>query len=1075
MGQALVDTNRLKIVSSLDPLFRDEMNLFLELGEAAFFKPEPKSRPVDSDMPKWFQHLPENVESEIESSVSGVTTPQASLHYRNPPSDADSLEQGRVVSLASLTGREAAPSDDRTAEEDSKVSASDSYLVVGELDTDELSAESERESCQTCQAVPTVRVSEDGSIFIPVPASVSSLSPVASPARVRSLRRESGGYTLIDNQDVLKAIPVSGLSSAAEAARVIVSSSQEGTTSLKSNEEAKVHFDREHDRHFHALIVQFMQTLGLSLNWIGIIKPLIYSACQQVQTNIFVEDIMDINEYAKVKKIPTGTPKDSAIVYGVVCSKNITHKKLSHSLQNPTILLLKCAFEFQRKENQLSSFDTLQLQEEKYLKNLVARVKTFKPSIILVQKSVSRLALEMLHALEIVVAVNVKPTVMARVARSTQGDLLHSLDQLFFDVRLGSCGQFYVKDFTLSEGIKKTLMYFTDCEPRLGCAITLRGSSMRELRKVKKVVRFGLHMAFNAYLETAFLVEEFAWPASSDEQQPLPSARDCPSTCSTPERPLYPSIACPVEESTTEELAAKLALLNVSVGNEGQLEVSGEHGSNSPVNHLQTDDDKYRCPPNPSDQNENEGGGKGEVLLSPVSTEADEEAKGQPSTGRATPVDQGTTLDGTPLFSSAADTGDLLSLVDKDTLDQLGDREFQRALDNTVLSSSPNVRLPTPYLQSAQGREASARHYLPKVIYWSYQFKPQSQPASQNRLLPPLLSLEMGLSKERVMQVHGQYQARKSSDVTKEVPVAPSTLSPPLQQHSYLSVSTHPLTSSLLVLDANTNEMKAALADFRARAGSAKHPGAFFFPSAREACNFHLHLQNTFNKYSHFELLANGNPATRKRDGEDGEVSGICPAGTEKTEKSMRVRRKRRRTVDSKSSTGDMSRESSPLQGRELAEPSVEKQGAACAVSECQESKGALAGDSERSKSAAEASRATDPAAAGKKELTQGLGNSQTMHSDDVDAASQKRLKSPLKVNSLKRVVELSPKYENFESLDRSPGSKATHPAAANKDGGDSVSHELDEGYSYFGMDLGMASYVVSRVKMCSSSNLARN
>ena len=60
----------------------------------------------------------------------------------------------------------------------------------------------------------------------------------------------------------------------------------------------------------------------------------------------------------------------------------------------------------------------MRVQENKYLQNLVDKVKAFRPSIILVQKSVSRLALEDLYNLGIVVVVNVKPTVMARVARS---------------------------------------------------------------------------------------------------------------------------------------------------------------------------------------------------------------------------------------------------------------------------------------------------------------------------------------------------------------------------------------------------------------------------------------------------------------------------------------------------------------------------------------------------------------------------------------------------------------------------------------------------------------------------------
>ena len=68
VGQALVDTKRLKIVSSLDQEFKDESNIFLELGEAASLQPDPAS-PTVTDAPKWFQHLREDADSEYEVSA----------------------------------------------------------------------------------------------------------------------------------------------------------------------------------------------------------------------------------------------------------------------------------------------------------------------------------------------------------------------------------------------------------------------------------------------------------------------------------------------------------------------------------------------------------------------------------------------------------------------------------------------------------------------------------------------------------------------------------------------------------------------------------------------------------------------------------------------------------------------------------------------------------------------------------------------------------------------------------------------------------------------------------------------
>ena len=66
MGQALVDTKRLQVVSSHDNQFKDEANLFVGFGQAADMSAEPAESPTDLDAPKWFQRLPENGDSEAE-------------------------------------------------------------------------------------------------------------------------------------------------------------------------------------------------------------------------------------------------------------------------------------------------------------------------------------------------------------------------------------------------------------------------------------------------------------------------------------------------------------------------------------------------------------------------------------------------------------------------------------------------------------------------------------------------------------------------------------------------------------------------------------------------------------------------------------------------------------------------------------------------------------------------------------------------------------------------------------------------------------------------------------------------
>ena len=269
-------------------------------------------------------------------------------------------------------------------------------------------------------------------------------------------------------------------------------------------------------KHVDDILHQLLYRVGLSSNWYHVIQPLIMEAGYTVKPDVAKRDLMDICEYVRIKKIPGGCMDNSSLIYGVVCSKNVTNKRMKTSFQRPRILLLTCSVEFERSITKLSSFDQLRSQEYEYLKNLVARIFTHKPDIILVQGSVAKIAQDMLFDLGVTLVINVKASVMKRVSRLTQGDLLTSVDQLMLQIQLGTCGQFYLKSFYLPQGGKKTLMCFDQCAEHLGCCIILQGAGTRELRKVKAVFKFAVLAAYNACLETEYLCSSFsALPAST--------------------------------------------------------------------------------------------------------------------------------------------------------------------------------------------------------------------------------------------------------------------------------------------------------------------------------------------------------------------------------------------------------------------------------------------------------------------------------------------------------------------------------------------------------------------------------
>lgn len=82
---------------------------------------------------------------------------------------------------------------------------------------------------------------------------------------------------------------------------------------------------------------------------------------------------------AQVKRMPdVGSPHDSCVVKGVVAKKNVAHRRMRTDIDNPAVLLLSGALEYQRVANKLSSFDTLLDQEREHLRLAVARIAACK-------------------------------------------------------------------------------------------------------------------------------------------------------------------------------------------------------------------------------------------------------------------------------------------------------------------------------------------------------------------------------------------------------------------------------------------------------------------------------------------------------------------------------------------------------------------------------------------------------------------------------------------------------------------------------------------------------------------------
>eukprot|EP00268_Persea_americana_P049582 TRINITY_DN5323_c0_g1_i1.p1 TRINITY_DN5323_c0_g1~~TRINITY_DN5323_c0_g1_i1.p1 ORF type:complete len:1842 (+),score=350.49 TRINITY_DN5323_c0_g1_i1:1315-6840(+) len=297
------------------------------------------------------------------------------------------------------------------------------------------------------------------------------------------------------------------------------------------------------DGHFRALVAQLLQAENLPVGeeggkeiWLDIITSLSWEAATLLKPDMSRGGGMDPGGYVKIKCIACGHRNESTVIKGVVCKKNVAHRRMTSKIKSPRLLILGGALEYQRVTNHLSSFDTLLQQEMDHLKMAVAKIGVHRPDILLVEKSVSRYAQDYLLSKDISLVLNVKRPLLERMARCTGAQIVPSIDHLS-SPKLGHCEMFHVEKLLEEHGsagqcgkkLVKTLMFFEGCPKPLGCTVLLKGANGDELKKVKHVVQYGVFAAYHLALETSFLADEGA----SLPELPLKS----PITVALPDKP----------------------------------------------------------------------------------------------------------------------------------------------------------------------------------------------------------------------------------------------------------------------------------------------------------------------------------------------------------------------------------------------------------------------------------------------------------------------------------------------------------------------------------------------------------
>ncbi|PGH32752.1 1-phosphatidylinositol-3-phosphate 5-kinase [[Emmonsia] crescens] len=289
------------------------------------------------------------------------------------------------------------------------------------------------------------------------------------------------------------------------------------SSSMRGAGAPAVELNRASLDHVRKLLRQLLKDTQIphSNSWETALLPILLKATDDVEPNVQQGDAMDIRHYVKLKKIPGGRPGDTSYVSGLVFTKNLALKSMPRSISRPNILIITFPLEYARQQQHFMSLEPVIRQEREFLENLVNRISSLNPNLLLVEKNVSGLALQLLEKANIATAYNVKPSVIEAVSRCTQTRIITSMDRLATNPSYpGQCGSFDLKTY-VHKNRKKTYMYISGCPKELGCTIVLRGAENGLLMKIKRITEFMVYVVYNLKLETCLMRDEFAKIPSS--------------------------------------------------------------------------------------------------------------------------------------------------------------------------------------------------------------------------------------------------------------------------------------------------------------------------------------------------------------------------------------------------------------------------------------------------------------------------------------------------------------------------------------------------------------------------------
>ncbi|WFD08327.1 1-phosphatidylinositol-3-phosphate 5-kinase [Malassezia vespertilionis] len=255
-------------------------------------------------------------------------------------------------------------------------------------------------------------------------------------------------------------------------------------------------------RMLHQLLVA--ERIDHVQEWKEIIKLLALAVIERIRVRTRNTDLTDIRNFVKVKNMPGGQISDCEFLDGYICSKNVATKKMGTflPLRNARVMVLAFALEY-HDASQLMALEPIMAQEHEFIRILVARILAHRPNVVLVEKSVSRYALQLFEEARVPVFSCMKRSSVVAVALCTQADVIASVDRLALEPRLGRCVSLTVDMYEYEHAPmrRKALLRIEVAHKDVSSALVLRGASLPKLRRIKAILTLMAFVGYNLKLE----------------------------------------------------------------------------------------------------------------------------------------------------------------------------------------------------------------------------------------------------------------------------------------------------------------------------------------------------------------------------------------------------------------------------------------------------------------------------------------------------------------------------------------------------------------------------------------------